>query len=164
VVVPTAARFLDAAEQSEAMTVYHGSLDFTKILITDSLGFLRRKFTVAVPLSIGSHVVIIMGDLCSWVTRPRSATLIHELAHAWQSQHYGSDPEAFMKNSVECQIRALAAAGDVSAYAYVPGKPFGSTQQTNRSAGRRRLPGDRETNGFDRSDHSFGQRPRSQPR
>jgi hypothetical protein len=102
-----------------------------------------------------------MGDLCSWATRPRSATLIHELAHAWQSQHHASDPQAFMKNSVECQVRALAdvpiakaaaasastaaavrrgvmdpvalasigrsaaAAEDVSAYAYVPGRPFG---------------------------------------
>lgn len=156
--LPTAARFLDAAEQSEARTIYGPSLDFTKILIADGLGFQKRMSTVAVPLSAGSHVVMMMGDLCGWATRPRSATLIHQLAHAWQSQHHGSDAQAFMKNSVVCQVRALAAlpsakaaaaakaavaairrvvpitlaaigaeafeAEDVSAFAYVPGKPF----------------------------------------
>ena len=75
--LPTAARFLDAGEQSEARTIYGPSLDFTKILIADGLGFQKRVFTVAVPLSAGSHVVMMMGDLCSWATRPRSATLIH---------------------------------------------------------------------------------------
>jgi peptidoglycan hydrolase-like protein with peptidoglycan-binding domain len=106
--VPTTARFLTAAEQSEAMKVYSGSLDFTKILISDGLGFQGRPFTVAAPLASGSHVVMNLGDLGSWETRPRSNTLIHELAHAWQSQHHGSDPAAFMKNSVLCQARALA--------------------------------------------------------
>jgi hypothetical protein len=158
--MPTAARFLDSAEQSEVMKIFRGSLDFTKILISDGLGFQGRGFTVAVPISSGWHVVMLMGDLCSWATRPRSDTLIHELAHAWQSQHHGSDPTAFMKNSVGCQARALAdllvakaaaataattaailrgvimpgtlariartaaAAEDVSAYAYIPGRAF----------------------------------------
>jgi hypothetical protein len=158
--VPTTARFLTPDEQREAMTVYGGSLDFTKILISDGLGFQGRGFTVAVPLTSGSHVVMNMGDVSPWHTRPRSNTLIHELAHAWQSQHHGSDPRAFMENSVLCQARALAdlpiakaaagaaateaavrrgvfdprrlasiaqaaaAAEDVSAYAYVPGRPF----------------------------------------
>jgi len=157
---PTAARFLDMAEQSEAMSVYVGSLDFTKIVLTDGLGFGRRPFTVAVPLSSGFHVAMNVGDLCSWASRPRSETLIHELAHAWQSQHHSTSPTAFMTNSVRCQIAAIvdlpaakaaaaaaasaaairsgvhnpariaagasaaAAAEDVSAYAYMPGKPF----------------------------------------
>jgi peptidoglycan hydrolase-like protein with peptidoglycan-binding domain len=106
--VPTTARFLTADEQREAMTVYGGSLDFTKILISDGLGFQGRGFTVAVPLTSGSHVVMNMGDVSPWHTKPRSNTLIHELAHAWQSQHHGSDPRAFMENSVLCQARALA--------------------------------------------------------
>jgi outer membrane protein OmpA-like peptidoglycan-associated protein len=157
--LPTAARCLTPAEQSFAMKVYVGSLDFTKILISDGIGAQNRPFTVAVPTSVGWHVVMLLGDISrSWVG---SGTLIHELAHAWQSQHHGSDPTAFMKNSVECQVRALAdipvgkaaasasavaaavargvldpislgrigaaAAGaeSSSAYAYVPGKPFG---------------------------------------
>jgi outer membrane protein OmpA-like peptidoglycan-associated protein len=104
--LPTAARCLTPAEQAFAMRVYVGSLDFTKILISDGLGAQGRPFTVAVPTSVGWHVVMLLGDISrSWVG---SGDLIHELAHAWQSQHHGSDPTAYMKNSVECQVRALA--------------------------------------------------------
>jgi peptidoglycan hydrolase-like protein with peptidoglycan-binding domain len=104
--LPAAARCLTPAEQTFAMGTYAGSLDFTKILIADGLGAQGRPFTVAVPTSIGWHVVMLLGDISrSWVG---SGTLIHELAHAWQSQHHGSDPTAYMKNSVECQVRALA--------------------------------------------------------
>jgi hypothetical protein len=108
VVLPSVARFLDAEEQREAMSVYGGSLDFTKILITDGLGFRGAAFTAAVPLSAGFHVAMNLGDLCSWASKPRSHKLIHELAHAWQSQHHGSSPVAFMDNSVKCQALALA--------------------------------------------------------
>jgi hypothetical protein len=62
---------------------------------------------VAVPLSSGFHVAMNLGDLCSWATRPRSVDLIHELAHVWQSQHHGTNPTAFMTNSVQCQVAAL---------------------------------------------------------
>jgi peptidoglycan hydrolase-like protein with peptidoglycan-binding domain len=158
--LPTAARFLTAPEQAEATTVFGASLDFSKILIADGTGFQDRPFTVAVPASGSFFVVMLLGDLNPWHTRPRSHTLIHELTHAWQSQHAG-DPTAFMKNSVRCQAGALAdlpiakaaagvaaseaavrrgvfdpialariaaaaaAAEDVSAYAYIPGRPFG---------------------------------------
>jgi peptidoglycan hydrolase-like protein with peptidoglycan-binding domain len=157
--LPTTARFLTAAEQAEATTVFGASLDFSKILIADGTGFQDRPFTVAVPVSGSFFVVMLLGDLNPWHTRPRSHTLIHELTHAWQSQHAG-DPTAFMKNSVRCQAGALAdlpiakaaagaaasaaavgrgvfdpialariaaaaaAAEDVSAYAYIPGRPF----------------------------------------
>jgi hypothetical protein len=53
--------------------------------------------------------------------------LIHELAHAWQSQHHGSDKTAFMQNSLfnQAAAEALNAIGQpASAYAYIPGKPF----------------------------------------
>ena len=125
IVLPTAARFLDPAEQSVAMTVYGGSLDFTKILITDGLGMSGRMFTVAVQLSTGWYVVMNMGSLQCWA---RSRDLIHELAHAWQSQHH-SDPRTFMKNSVACQAKEFALSKATGkphhAYAYVPGKAFG---------------------------------------
>jgi hypothetical protein len=82
-------------------------------------------------------------------------TLIHELAHAWQSQHH-STPWRFMVNCVESQAAAAAATavnaarsstagkivgalsgvtgllltsgpvlGPADAYSYVPGKRFG---------------------------------------
>ena len=153
VVLPTTARFLDPAEQAEARKVYGGSLDFTKILITDGLGAGGRKFTLAVKLASGGwHVVIMMGDVLCWANPTpcglsttccwRSVDLIHELAHAWQSQHHGPDPTlpsfvkgptAFMWNSVKCQAKAEAptAASKLSgankrydAYAYTnPGPP-----------------------------------------
>jgi outer membrane protein OmpA-like peptidoglycan-associated protein len=114
ILLPSSARFLDAAEQTEVSRIYGGSLDFTKILIADGLGFQGRQFTVAASVSAGRHVVMLLGDLCSWAPRPtfpgdlRTATLIHELAHAWQSQHHGTDPTAFMENSVRSQVGALA--------------------------------------------------------
>lgn len=154
VTVPTSARFLTLDEQTEANTVFGESLDFSKILIADGTGFQDRPFTVAVPLAGGFHVVMLLGDFDPWHTRNRSDTLIHELTHAWQSQHAG-DHTAFMKNSVRCQVGALAdlplakteaaaavvglnvfdplalargaqaaAAEDVSAYAYIPGGRF----------------------------------------
>jgi hypothetical protein len=180
VVLPTTLRFPDADEQSEAMTVYGGSLDFTKILISDGLGGQGRAFTVALPTSVGNFVVLNLGpeyikrtaasgfpSLPTTDTRPGvpggeadKRTLIHELAHSWQSQHDTADPFVFMNNSVRSQLNAFrdlpgaklaagqnaataallagkspqdiaadaaaaARAEDTSAYAYIPGKPFG---------------------------------------
>ncbi|MFO0887941.1 MAG: LysM domain-containing protein [Isosphaeraceae bacterium] len=154
--LPTAVRFLDPAEQSEGMRVYGGGLDFTKILLSDGLGGGGRPFTIVESISVGTFVVMNMGTLGSFApsgappTRfSPSTTLVHELAHAWQSQHHPNSPGAFISNSVASQTGAIAdvpaakaaasaralASGrnpiaaasdeDVSAYAYVPGKPFG---------------------------------------
>jgi len=158
--LPTKARFLIIDEQREAEKVFKCSLDFSKILIADGVGFSGRPFTVAVPLKSGFYTVLLLGDIKSWGVPGRADTLIHELTHSWQSQHHGSDPTAYMKNSVSCQAAALidlpiakaaagaaasaaavrrgvidpiglariaasaAAAEDVSAYAYIPGRPF----------------------------------------
>ena len=127
VVVPTRARFLTSAEQTEARTMYGSSLDFTRIVITDGLGCGGRPFTVAVQTAGHWWVAMNMGSLASAATHPASDTLIHELAHAWQSQHHGSDKTAFMVNSVinQAGASALSAIGiDASAYAYIPGKTF----------------------------------------
>lgn len=106
--LPTTARFLTTDEQKEAKSVFGDSLDFTKILISDGNGFQERQFTVAVPLSSGFHVVMLLGDVNPWHTRGRSHILIHELTHAWQSQHYSGNPTAFMQNSIVCQVHAIA--------------------------------------------------------
>jgi outer membrane protein OmpA-like peptidoglycan-associated protein len=130
--LPTTVRCLNAAEHAEATKVFGASLDFSKILIADGVGFQGRPFTVAVRVAGSFYVVMLVG------ARPSYDTLIHELTHAWQSQHAG-DPSAFMKNSVSCQAGALKLAAalailaplpgystdDVSAYAYIPGKSFG---------------------------------------
>jgi hypothetical protein len=127
---PTGLRFLDAKEKALATKVYNRSLDYSRILISDGLGAQRRPFTVATQISTGWYVVMNMGDLRSWSGPPLTpSTLIHELAHAWQSQHHTADPQAFMKNSVACQLGAMAKekviGTRVSSYGYVPGKPFG---------------------------------------
>jgi outer membrane protein OmpA-like peptidoglycan-associated protein len=152
VVFPTTVRFLDKREQGEACKIYHRSLDFSRILIANGVGFSGREFTIAQSFSGTPYVILMVGSGFS------DGTLIHELAHAWQSQHHGSNPKAVMFNSIACQIAAFkdipnakaAAAGavylrrglnlydpktialaaeafaneTVSAYDYVPGKPF----------------------------------------
>ncbi|SDL47525.1 phage tail tip lysozyme [Pseudomonas indica] len=127
ITAPRNLRFLSAAEQAEARSVYAGSLDFSRIIITDGLGCGGRPFTVAFPVGSDWWVALNQGTVASFATRPRSDTLIHELAHAWQSQHHGSDPTAFMRNSIinQAGAAALTALGlEASAYAYIPGKPF----------------------------------------
>jgi peptidoglycan hydrolase-like protein with peptidoglycan-binding domain len=127
IVVPTRARFLTPAEQAEARTIYGASLDFSHIVITNGLGFSGRGFTVAVRVGADWWVAMNIGSLAPRATRPASDLLIHELAHAWQSQHHGSDKTAFMQNSLfnQAAAEALNAIGQpASAYAYIPGKPF----------------------------------------
>jgi hypothetical protein len=104
--LPTTARWLTNAEQLEAEKVFQCSLDFSRILISDGVGFSGRLFTLAVPLASRFHTVLLMGEL-----DPRKIAandLIHELTHSWQSQHHGNDPTAYMRNSVRCQAAAIA--------------------------------------------------------
>ena len=158
---PTAVRYLTTGEQREADTVYNGSLDYAKVLISNGLGAGGRPFTLYAPMRTGSFTVLSMGSSAFRRPLSRPATLIHELAHSWQSQHNGSSPGQYMTNSILSQGRALAdlpiakaeasanavrvaissgvrnplrlaqigeraaAAEDTSAYAYVPGRPFG---------------------------------------
>jgi hypothetical protein len=100
---PTTARFLTAPEQTRAKSVYAESLDFTKIVITDGEGAFGAPFTTAVPTAVGFHVALNLGDTTVDYSTSDTSTLIHELGHAWQSQHHGSDPTAFMANSLRSQ-------------------------------------------------------------
>lgn len=104
---PTTVRFLTAPEQARAKKVYDESLDFTKIIITDGLGAFGAPFTVAVPSAVGWHVALNLGDTTADYSTSDTSTLIHELGHAWQSQHHGSDPTAFMENSIKSQADAF---------------------------------------------------------
>jgi hypothetical protein len=85
--MPTAIRFLCEDAAKEAFKVFGGSLDLTKILISNGIGRNGRAATGAVDHPDGWHVVLNLGDLSSWATTPRRrCDLIHELTHAWQSQ------------------------------------------------------------------------------
>jgi len=127
-------RQLDAGQLAKARAVYGDSLDFDRIFISNKAGLQNRAFTIAFPDK--NQIVQIIN--CGTFT-PSDGTLIHELAHVWQSQHH-SDPFHFMVNAVDCQAGAVVANGaevfsdpDVllhkdhpvqfpfSAYAYMPG-------------------------------------------
>jgi hypothetical protein len=136
------------AEVAYAKGIYGNSLAYDDIYVSDGVGASNRPFTLALPYSGGWIVVLNLGP--SLFSKPGSdkSTLIHELAHAWQSQHH-ADPSQFMMNCVKSQAAAAAATtasrpmvqvgleiispalpyafgGPASAYAYVPGQPFGN--------------------------------------
>lgn len=132
-------RPLTSAQIATARGVFGSSLDFSRIYISDQAGLGGRPFTVAIPVLLSQSVQVINCGTFS----PNTATLIHELAHVWQSQHH-SNPYEFMSNAVASQAAAVALNGTMavtdrsitsdpdfpvhypcSAYAFVAGKPFG---------------------------------------
>jgi Zn-dependent peptidase ImmA (M78 family) len=98
---------LDSGQQTKATAVYGSSLDFSSIFISNKTGLGGRPFTIAFPDQ--SDIVQIMN--CGTFS-PSDATLIHELAHVWQSQHH-SNKFQFMANAVKSQ--SLAAASNAAA-------------------------------------------------
>ena len=129
-------RPLDGLQQAAVRPFFGLSLDFSNILISDKTGLGNRPFTIAigVPFSGSATVVMNLGTFT-----PALGDLVHELTHAWQSQHAVSSASTFMNASVDCQARALVRnrlesptpvhkdfPGNFpfSAYAFKPGKPF----------------------------------------
>ena len=150
VTIPKSARCLSAEEVTTAKAYYANSLDYDRIYISDGLGASNRPVTVALPVDGRWIVVLNVGPYAYANPNASSqkATLIHELAHAWQSQHHPKEPMRFMMNCALCQAAAAAATaaaainsnrwvrlatpgvpdlqlGPADAYSYVPGKPFG---------------------------------------
>lgn len=101
--LPTTLRPISASEINMARTVFGNSLDFSKIFATDGAGLNGQPFTVAVSSSRGGPVIINFGTLS-----PSRRLLIHELTHAWQSQH-SQMPQSYMGNSVASLAAANAA-------------------------------------------------------
>ena len=123
--LPSGVRFLTPSQEATARGVFGTSLDFSRIVLTDATGLGGRPFTAAVSVLGPIHFVVINAGSFS----PSRSLLIHELTHAWQSQHSIS-PKQFMINSATSQGLAdelLSRFGiDASAYYYRPGKSFGS--------------------------------------
>jgi hypothetical protein len=130
-------RMLTDAQKALAMRFYGASLDFSTIYISKKTGLGGRPFTIAFKDS--NEIVQIMN--CG-TFEPGWNTLIHELAHAWQSQHH-PNKFRYMVNAVDSQagavVASVAAAIDdpivslnknfptfypFDAYAYNPGLPF----------------------------------------
>jgi hypothetical protein len=150
VTVPKSARCLSPEEITTAKDYYGDSLDYDKIYISDGLGASNRPVTVALPVDGRWIVVLNVGPYAYANPNASSqkATLIHELAHAWQSQHHPKEPMRFMINCAGCQAAAAVATaaaainsnrwvriatpgvpdlqlGPADAYSYIPGKLFG---------------------------------------
>jgi hypothetical protein len=118
---PTNVRYLAAGEIGIAKDVYKESIPYDSILISDGLGGDDRPFTV--PTILPLHVafgavdinfnvkgdgkyVIHAGDGyygMSTVDKDQ-ATLIHELAHVWQGEHYESWSWTYVVFSLKDQI------------------------------------------------------------
>jgi len=136
-----------SAHETTARGVYASSLHYDRIFLSSGQGLQNRAFTVAVPvpplvmssLPLGGYIQVLNVG-----TSPSRNTLIHELGHAWQSQHHTS-ATTYMANCVACQGAALAANQAIalldssvkgnsdfpenfpmSAYAYLPGSTFDS--------------------------------------
>jgi hypothetical protein len=143
--VPTHARCLAPDELTAARNVYGESLNYTNIYVSDGIGASNRPVTVALPMDGRWIVILNMGPSAYNVPNFAPATLIHELAHAWQSQHHPMDPTRFMVHCALCQAAAAAASaaarvnssrvsriagvpdlnlGPADAYSYIPGRPF----------------------------------------
>ena len=121
IVLPTGIRRITSAELGVATPVYGTSLNFARVLISDGLGGNSRPFTAFVNLPLlGGVVILNCGPGFSGTANPD--LFIHELAHAWQSQHH-PNPFQFMVNSAASQALAVVTGKD--AYKYTPGKSFG---------------------------------------
>jgi hypothetical protein len=127
-------RRLDDMQMSKVKAVYGNSIDFSTVFVTDKAGLGNRPFTMAFKDSSETVQIINFGTFA-----PDDDTLIHELAHVWQSQHH-DDKFRFMVNAVDSQAGAVVANAaetlsdpDIllhkdhpvqfpkSAYAYTPG-------------------------------------------
>lgn len=133
--MPTGIRKLTAAQIAIADSVFlPGSIDFSRVFVTDLAGVNGRAFVVATGMW-GLNVQIMNLGTFS----PSTHLLIHELTHVWQSQNHPI-PEQYMVNAVASQGAALTGNGGAavidssvrshpgfptdypySAYAYVPG-------------------------------------------
>jgi peptidoglycan hydrolase-like protein with peptidoglycan-binding domain len=113
-----------APEEAIATTVYGGSIDTSRVSLSDKTGLSNRAFVLGIPNLLGPSIQIMNVGLS-----PSRDTMIHELAHVWQSQHASSATQ-FMINAVASQGLAeaanqLAHTTSFSAYGYRPGKGFG---------------------------------------
>jgi hypothetical protein len=116
--LPTGLRGLDPTEEAQGRAVYGGSIDYSKVQLSDATGASGRPFTTVAPLG---YIVINVGPGLFTSPGTDRNLIVHELGHVWQSQHHPNASQ-FMVNSVASQAAAAAAGG--SAYCYIPGKAF----------------------------------------
>ena len=129
-------RPVDGGQQVAVRPFFGLSLDFSRILISDKPGLNNRPFTIAIGIPFSGEATVVM-NLGTFT--PKLKDLVHELTHAWQSQHAIGSAGTFMNASVDCQAQALVRNKlespppvhrdfpdnfPFSAYAYRPNSPF----------------------------------------
>ena len=146
---PQNVRYLAAHETMIARSVYIDTIPYGLVLISDGLGGGDRPFTVPtiLPIHIPFYNFNVKGDGkyvihagdgyygMSTLFKDKK-TLIHELAHVWQGEHYKSWSWTYAVFSLKDQ----ALSGD-AAYAYDKTRPAPLGRLWTRAAGadRRRL-------------------------
>jgi peptidoglycan hydrolase-like protein with peptidoglycan-binding domain len=97
--------------EAVARGVYGASLFYDRIFLSSALGASGRAFTIAVPILPLVVRSLPLGGLIQILnvgTSPARTRLIHELGHAWQSQHFPLNGEAYVGNALACQAAAIA--------------------------------------------------------
>jgi hypothetical protein len=118
-------RFMTGPECKEADRVFKGSLDFTKVRIADDLGAGDRPYTGAMSSAFTLHV----GDMYNGIlwSPEYTATLMHELTHAWQGQHSMIRFGYMIKSGLSQFFEGLLCHGEFSAaYRYQAGMDWGA--------------------------------------
>ena len=126
--LPRLRPYAGSPEEAIGKSVYGASIDSSTVYLSDKTGLDNRAFTLAIPATVLTAAQQIMN-----VGPPKPGptyhdTIVHELAHVWQSQH-ATSPTQYMVNAVESQGLAEAAnrllkVKSYSAYGYRPGKKF----------------------------------------
>jgi len=85
---PSNFRHLADKERAVAYKVFEGSVPYSKVIVSDGLGYNGRAFTMP---ELGGTYVIHVGDGYYGMSSPNlpddRALLIHELVHVWQGEH-----------------------------------------------------------------------------
>lgn len=84
---PSKFRYLASKEKQIARSVFKDSLPYSKVVVSNGLGYDDRPFTV--PEALGGKYILHVGDGYYGMSLHQSdkALLIHELTHVWQGEH-----------------------------------------------------------------------------
>jgi len=80
-------RHLATKEIEIAKSVFQKTIPYSRVIISDGLGYDDRKFTV--PEAVSGNYILHVGDGYYGMSRlpEDKALLIHELVHVWQGEH-----------------------------------------------------------------------------
>ena len=123
---PSNARSVSLAEKAILIPVFGSSINFATVVVTTASGMDGRAFVLTIPSPLLGMPAI---QIVNAGPSPSNETLLHEFTHVWQSQHHHTSTiymaAAIASQLDESTLNSAAGRRMFSAYAYVPGKPFG---------------------------------------